>query len=488
MPENENPNTLDNKGLDDIRSEQQPQLKQQPNNERDKNREQQPKQHPNNERDKNREQQQHPKQQPSNERDKNREQPKQQINKNKPAQDKPKRDDADAHQEWATEYDSSKEADMRLFAAAPEAEQESAAVIPENAPPRPLVGITIGDMNGIGIEVIIKTFADRRMLDHCTPIIYGSSRAISYHRKVLRSDDFAYHITNSVQKVKHGVCNIINCWNDEVPITIGRPNQRMGWFAMRALEAAATDLKAGYLTSLVTAPVNKNLVNSETESFVGHTEYLNEVCGVKESLMFLVSETLRVGLVTNHLPIKDVAANITSERILAKLRIMCQSLECDFGLVRPKIAVLALNPHAGDGGLIGSEEEDIIKPAINRAKQENLLAFGPFAADGFFGSALYRQFDAILAMYHDQGLVPFKSLSFGHGVNYTAGLPVVRTSPDHGTAYDIAGKNIASEESFRTAIFMALDIVKSRAHYTEMNANPLQRGLGERYQQYDEII
>lgn len=348
----------------------------------------------------------------------------------------------------------------------------------ENATPRPIIGITIGDMNGIGIEIIIKTFHDIRMLDFCTPVIYGSSRALSFHRKAMQMEEFSYHIAHNIHKIKHGICNVINCWTDEVPITIGKPNKKMGEYALQALDAAAEDLKNQHIEAIVTAPINKHQVNTEKNGFVGHTEYLTQKFDAPNSVMLLVSDNLKVGLVTNHLPVKDIADNINPALIRLKLSIINQSLIEDFGILGPRIAVLALNPHAGDEGLIGHEDNNIIKPAIEKANQEDhIRAFGPFAADGFFGAGLYRHFDAILAMYHDQGLIPFKTLSFGHGVNYTAGLPIIRTSPDHGTAYDIAGKNLASEESFRSAIFMALDIAKKRQNYADMNANPLQRGL-----------
>lgn len=341
----------------------------------------------------------------------------------------------------------------------------------------PLIGISIGDVNGIGIEVILKTFSDNRLFDYCTPVIYGSARALAYHRKVLRMEEFTYHSINTIEEAKHGLVNVINCWKEDINITIGRHNKQSGTFAFSALEIATQDLQRGALSALVTAPVNKNQISNADNNFTGHTEYLTQKFKATESLMLLVSDKLKVGLVTNHLPIKDVAACLNEKIILQKLQIMYDSLCRDFGLIRPKIAVLALNPHAGDDGLIGREDTEIIKPAVEKAQAANKLVFGPFAADGFFGSALYRQFDAILAMYHDQGLIPFKALSFGHGVNFTAGLPIVRTSPDHGTAYDIAGKGIASEESFRSAVFMAIDILRYRQQYAEMHTNPLQRGL-----------
>ncbi len=337
------------------------------------------------------------------------------------------------------------------------------------------IGISIGDINSISPEIIIKTFKDERMFKYCTPIIYGSSRVMSYHRKVLQEEDFSYNIIDSVERAKSGVCNVLNCWTEDISITIGRPNPAIGKFALRAIESALYDLKEGKIDMILTAPVNKSLLHTQENPFPGHTEYITQKFENSSSMMFLVSNQLRVGLVTNHLPVRDVAKNISEKLILKKLRIMHNSLKRDFGIVRPKIAVLGLNPHAGDSGLIGEEDRDVITPTLEKAKNENILVFGPYAADGFFGMGLYRQFDAILAMYHDQGLIPFKTLSFGHGVNFTAGLPIVRTSPDHGTAYDIAGKNIASEQSFREAIFMGIDVIRHRHNFDEMMADPLKK-------------
>ncbi len=260
------------------------------------------------------------------------------------------------------------------------------------------------------------------MFNYCIPIIYGSSRVISYHRKVLQEEDFNYNIIKSIERAKPDVCNVLNCWTEDISITIGRPNPAIGKFALRAIESALYDLKEGKIDMILTAPVNKSLLHTEENPFPGHTEYITQKFDGSASMMFLVSKRLKVGLVTNHVPVKDIAKHISEKLILKKLRIMHNSLKKDFGVVRPKIAVLGLNPHAGDTGLIGKEEEEVIKPALERAKNENMLVFGPYAADGFFGMGLYQQFDAVLAMYHDQGLVPFKTLSFGHGVNFTAGL------------------------------------------------------------------
>lgn len=339
------------------------------------------------------------------------------------------------------------------------------------------IGITIGDINGIGTEVIIKTFFDNRMLDYCTPVIYGSSRVISYHRKVLQAEEFNYAVINDIDKISPSICNVFNCWNDEVPIVIGKPNPKTGKFVLKSLDIALKHYQEGKIDAIVTAPINKSVLNYEDPTFIGHTEYFTNKLNVKASLMLLINNTLRVGLVTNHVPVSKISELITEQLIIQKVKILDRCLRQDFGIIKPKIALLALNPHAGDDGLIGNEDDKILKPAIEKLKDQNMIVFGPYAADGFFGAGLQQHFDAVLAMYHDQGLVPFKTLSFGHGVNYTAGLPLVRTSPDHGTAYDIAGKNIASEESFRQAVFMAIDIVKSRAMYAEMYANPIQKDL-----------
>ncbi len=341
------------------------------------------------------------------------------------------------------------------------------------------VGITMGDINGIGVEVIIKTLRDNRIIDACTPIIYGSSRVVSYHRKVLKAESFTYNIIGDVDRCKSNTCNILNCWTEELSVSIGRPNKDSGIFVFRALEAAAYDLQNGKIDVLITAPVNKEQLNSIDTPFQGHTEFLADKFGGK-SLMFMVSDNMRVGLVTNHVPVNKVAETINKELIINKLELMDQSLRADFGIDRPQIAVLGLNPHAGDNGLIGKEEQEIIVPAIEAFRNDNKLVFGPYPADGFFGNGMQQKFDGVLAMYHDQGLIPFKALSFGSGVNFTAGLPIVRTSPDHGTAYGIAGKNQASPDSFRKALFTAIDIYKQRIRYAEMTANPLEKGLSSK--------
>ncbi len=337
------------------------------------------------------------------------------------------------------------------------------------------IGISIGDVNGIGLEVILKALYHEGMLNLCTPVIYGSSKVLSYHKNIVGLEDFHFSTTKSADRLKKGAINLVNCWQDDVSITIGKLSESSGKYAKISLEQAVIDLKNGYIDALVTAPINKKGMQNADFAFPGHTEFLSDAFDIKDSLMFMVNDTLRVGLVTNHLPLKDVPAAVTKEAIIKKLKLLHKSLLVDFGISKPKIALLALNPHASDDGVIGTEEESIIRPVVIEAKKKGILAMGPFPADGFFGSSQYQKFDGILAMYHDQGLIPFKALSFGEGVNFTAGLPIVRTSPDHGTAYEIAGLNKANPSSFRRAIFLAIEIVKNRWTYKEMTANPLQK-------------
>ncbi len=334
------------------------------------------------------------------------------------------------------------------------------------------IGISIGDINGVGLEVIIKTLTNAKLLDYCLPVVYGSSKVVSYHKNIV-GVDFPFHTTRGADRLEDNQINVVNCWQENVNITLGKASDLSGKYAFRSLEYATTDLKNGQIDALVTAPISKEAMNMAGFPFPGHTEYLSRQLGAEESLMFMVSDTLKVGLVTNHLPLQEVASSISKELILRKLEIMYESLRVDFGVERPTIAVLGLNPHASDNGLLGDEEERIIRPAIIELKKKGMLVMGPFPADGFFGSGQYRKYDAILAMYHDQGLIPFKLLSFGSGTNYTAGLIGVRTSPDHGTAFDIAGKNEADPSSFRRALFLAIDIVRSRKEYREMYANTL---------------
>ena len=328
---------------------------------------------------------------------------------------------------------------------------------------KPRIGITLGDLNGIGPEVIIKALADSRITALATPVIYGSAKVMSFYKKLLNIEDFNYTQVKTKGQFAFKSINIVNCWEDQIDVVPGKPSKEAGRASYLALRQACEELKEGMIDALVTAPIDKHSIHHDEFPFTGHTEYLTQFFGATESLMFLVSDTLKVGLVTEHLALKDVSAAITKERIEAKLRLMDQSLRKDFGIVKPKIAVLGLNPHAGDNGLIGPEDDQIIRPVIQDQRNKGRLVTGPFPADGFFGSAQYLKFDGVLAMYHDQGLIPFKSIAFENGVNFTAGLPVVRTSPDHGTGYALAGKNQANEASLREAIYRACDILRHRA-------------------------
>ena len=337
------------------------------------------------------------------------------------------------------------------------------------------VAITHGDTNGIGYEVILKTFADPEMFELCIPIVYGSPKVASYHKKLLGLQT-NFSIIDKAEEAKPGRLNIIATFPEEVKIEMGVSSKEAGEAALKALDRAMTDYRSDLYDVLVTAPINKNNIQSNMFKFHGHTEYIEHCLGEgKQALMILMNGPLRVALVTTHLPIKEVAQAITKDGIVAKAKILHESLRRDFRVSCPRIAVLALNPHAGDEGLIGTEENDIIIPAINELEEAGIQAFGPYPADGFFGSGQYSKFDAVLAMYHDQGLAPFKTLAVEDGVNYTAGLPIVRTSPDHGTAYDIAGTGVADENSFRQAIFMAIDIFRNRANYDDPLENPLPK-------------
>ena len=343
---------------------------------------------------------------------------------------------------------------------------------------KPIIGITCGDINGIGTELIIKTFADHRVLEQCTPVIFASNKLINFYKKSVPEINFSYQSLKDFNRLNHKQINIYNCWEEEVVINPGQLNETGGRYAAVSLHAAMHSLKEKHIQGLVTAPIHKKNIQSVNFNFTGHTPFLKNASGATDVLMLLYAMNIRVGLLTEHLPIKEVAQNITKEVILSKLNLLHQSLRKDFGIDKPKIAVLGLNPHAGDEGLIGTEEEQIINPAIKEAKQ-NMLVFGPYSADAFFARRNYLQFDAVLAMYHDQGLIPFKTIAVGEGVNYTAGLPFVRTSPDHGTAFDIAGKNMADVTSFMTAVFECVDIINRRAEYEERNKNPLRKITGE---------
>ena len=347
------------------------------------------------------------------------------------------------------------------------------------------VAITQGDTNGVGYEVILKVFSDPNILELCTPIIYGSPKIASYHRKALNLE-VPYTIINHAEEARDGRVNLLACFDDEIKIEMGQPSQEAGAAALKALDRAMTDYRSELYDVLVTAPINKATIQSPGFHFPGHTEYIETSVGEgQKALMILMNETLRVALVTTHLPIKDIAKAITKEGIIEKATIFHKSLKRDFRISSPRIAVLSLNPHAGDNGLLGSEEKDIILPAIEELADKGIQAFGPFAADGFFGSGAYDHFDGVLAMYHDQGLAPFKTIALESGVNYTAGLPIVRTSPDHGTAYDIAGKGIADENSMRQAIFTAIDVFRNRKFYDEPLQNPLPKLFHEKREDGD---
>jgi len=337
-----------------------------------------------------------------------------------------------------------------------------------------VVGISQGDINGISYEVIIKALMDPRMYDFSVPVVYGSAKVAAYHRKALNIANFSFNNVRGADEANVKRANIVNCLDDNIRVELGKSTQIAGEASYLSLQTAVKDLRDKKLDVLVTGPINKDNIQSEEFKFPGHTEYLTKEFGANDSLMLMISENLKVGVVTGHIPISQVPQAITEDSILKKLRIMNKSLIQDFRIRKPKIAVLGLNPHAGDNSLLGREEVDIIIPAIEKAKYEKIMAFGPYPADGFFGSDSFKKFDAILAMYHDQGLVPFKALAFGTGVNYTAGLSIIRTSPGHGTAYELAGLNQASEDSFRNAIYLACDIFRNRTEYLEISKNPLQ--------------
>src|ERR1700733_13767572 len=339
---------------------------------------------------------------------------------------------------------------------------------------RPIIGITTGDLNGIGTELVIKTFADHRLLELCTPLLFGSNKLVNFYRKSIPDSNLNYQNSKDFSRIAPKQLNIYNVWEDEPPVLPGQLTEIGGQYAVKSLLAATDALKNKKIQGLVTAPIHKKNIQSPTFAFTGHTPYLKQAFGANDVLMLMVSDNFRVGLVTEHVPLKEVARFITREAILSKLNILRDSLIKDFGIDKPKIAVLGLNPHAGDEGLIGKEEEEIIKPAIKDAKH-SMLVFGPFSADAFFARNQQTKFDAVLAMYHDQGLIPFKSLAFGEGVNYTAGLPMVRTSPDHGTAFDIAGKNKADSTSFLTAVYTCLDIIRNRQEFDENRSNPMRK-------------
>lgn len=340
---------------------------------------------------------------------------------------------------------------------------------------KPIIGITTGDLNGVGLEVTIKIFSDSRMLEYCTPVLFASNKAINYYRRIVTEHALNFNSIKSFQKLNPKQFNVFNCWEEEVPIHPGVLSEEGGKYAVRSLEVAAQCLKDGEIDALVTAPIHKANTQLPNFHYTGHTPFLRDKFEAKDVLMILYSQNFRMALATDHIPISKVAESITPQLLQGKIQMLEASLVRDFGIDKPKIAVLGLNPHCGDNGLIGSEDLEIIKPVIDQCQEKGQLVFGPYSADAFFARRHDLKFDGILAMYHDQGLIPFKSLAETGGVNFTAGLPVVRTSPDHGVAFDIAGQNLADPDSMREAIFEAINLLRNRANYDEFTANPLQR-------------
>lgn len=349
------------------------------------------------------------------------------------------------------------------------------------------VGITHGDINGVGYEVILKTFSDPTMLELCTPVVYGSPKVAAYHRKAMEIQT-SFSIVNSAEEVQDGRVNVVNCIEEELKVELTKPTSEAGKTALAALERALADYREGLFDVLVTAPINKHTIQSDAFHFPGHTEYIEERVGEgQKALMILLKGDFRVALVTGHVPVRDIAGELTKELIMEKMEIFHRSLKKDFGIDNPRIAVFSLNPHAGDNGLLGTEEQEVIIPAMKEMIARGVQCFGPYPADGFMGSGNYTHFDGILAMYHDQGLAPFKALAMDEGVNFTAGLPIVRTSPAHGTAYDIAGKGIASEDSFRQAVYVAMDVFRNRAWEKEISARSLRKQYYEKRDDSDKL-
>lgn len=349
------------------------------------------------------------------------------------------------------------------------------------------VGITHGDINGVGYEVILKTFSDPTMLELCTPVVYGSPKVAAYHRKAMEIQT-SFSIVTSAEEVQDGRVNVVNCIEEELKVELTKPTSEAGKTALAALERALADYREGLFDVLVTAPINKHTIQSDAFHFPGHTEYIEERVGEgQKALMILLKGDFRVALVTGHVPVRDIAGELTKELIMEKMEIFHRSLKKDFGIDNPRIAVFSLNPHAGDNGLLGTEEQEVIIPAMKEMIARGVQCFGPYPADGFMGSGNYTHFDGILAMYHDQGLAPFKALAMDEGVNFTAGLPIVRTSPAHGTAYDIAGKGIASEDSFRQAVYVAMDVFRNRAWEKEISARPLRKQYYEKRDDSDKL-
>ncbi len=340
---------------------------------------------------------------------------------------------------------------------------------------KPVIGITCGDINGVGIELIVKILSNNSILDFCTPVIFANNKALNFYRKSLPDANINFTTIKDLNRVTHKQVNLYNCWEEDINITPGVQNETGGKYAVKSLIAGAQALKDKLIDGLVTAPINKKNTLSAEFNFTGHTPYFKHLFFAADVVMFMVAENIKVALVTEHLAVKDITQQITRDAIVSKLLLLNQSLKKDFGITKPRIAVLGLNPHAGDEGLIGKEDEEIIKPAVKDAKQKDVFCFGPYPADAFFARGQHEKFDGVLAMYHDQGLIPFKSLAIGEGVNFTAGISGVRTSPDHGTAFDIAGKGKADEASFRQAIFTCIDIIKNRFEFEEQVKNPLRK-------------
>ncbi len=350
------------------------------------------------------------------------------------------------------------------------------------------IGITHGDFNGVSYELIIKSLSDNRMLEMFTPVIYGSAKIAGYFKKMLNAKELNLNIIKNGEKLQHKRTNLISIHDKEEKVEPGKSTQIAGELAFKSLEKAVEGIKNQQYDVMVTAPINKKNIQSDQFDFPGHTEYLAKKFDTEDYLMLMVCENLRLGVITGHMPLQEVSSRLTTELIMRKVRIMHDSLIKDFGIRKPKIALLALNPHAGDDGLLGKEESEIIIPAIKQAAEEDIIAFGPYPADGFVGSRSYKNFDGVLAMYHDQGMIAFKSLAFDSGVNFTAGLPIIRTSPAHGTAYDLAGKNIASTESFHKAIYLGIDIYNNRKMHEQITKNPLQKAEIENGNGEDETL
>ena len=340
---------------------------------------------------------------------------------------------------------------------------------------RPVIGISLGDLNGIGTELIIRTFSDSRITELCTPIVFGSSKVINFYRKLMPETTINCNSIKEIAKAHPKQLNVLTVWEEEVAIEPGKATETGGKYGVRSLQSAVAALKSGEIDALVTAPLNKHTMQSGDFQFTGHTPYLKEAFNAKDVIMLMTAANMKVALLTEHVAIGDVAKHISKEQIIQKINLLKTSLKKDFGIDRPRIAVLGLNPHAGDEGLVGREEKEIIRPAVLEAKRNDCIVMGPYSADAFFARGHHETFDAVLAMYHDQGLIPFKSLALGEGTNFTAGLPVIRTSPDHGTAFDIAGKNMADESSFRQAIYTAIDIYEERNSFAERTSNPLRK-------------